>query len=172
MSIYAMTIPRFTHMLRSLTAILSKGEACAVERGYDPQVLLEARLAPDMHNLATQVQYTCTQAQDTVQRLTQQPLTKLTPPANMAAAKALIESTLEMLAAANPAQIDASADKNIAIELQNGIAFDMTGREYAVDWAMPQFYFHLITAYNILRHNGVPLGKADYVQHMFAYLRK
>jgi hypothetical protein len=172
MSIYAMTIPRFTHMLRSLTAILSKGEACAVERGYDPQVLLEARLAPDMHNLATQVQHTCTQAQDTVQRLTQQPLTKLTPPANMAAAKALIESTLEMLAAANPAQIDASADKNIAIELQNGIAFDMTGREYAVDWAMPQFYFHLITAYNILRHNGVPLGKADYVQHMFAYLRK
>jgi hypothetical protein len=90
----------------------------------------------------------------------------------MAAAKALIESTLERLAAADPAQIDASADRKIAIELPNGIAFDMTGSEYAVDWAMPQFYFHLITAYNILRHNGVPLGKADYVQHMFAYLRK
>jgi len=172
MSIYAMTIPRFTQMLRSLKAILSKGEACAVERGYDPQVLLEARLAPDMHNLATQVQYTCTQAQDTVQRLTQQPLTKLTPPANMAAAKALIERTLEMLAAADPAQIDASAERQISIELPNGIAFDMSGSEFAVDWAMPQFYFHLITAYNILRHNGVPLGKADYVQHMFAYLRK
>ena len=172
MSIHAMTLPRFAQMLRSLAAILSKSEAYALERGYDAQVLLDARLAPDMHNLALQVQYTCTQAQDAVQRLTQQPLTKLTPPENMAAAKALIDSTLEMLAAADPAQIDASADKKIALELQNGIAFDMTGREYAVDWAMPQFYFHLITAYNILRHNGVPLGKADYVQHMFAYLRK
>ncbi|MDX9669464.1 MULTISPECIES: DUF1993 family protein [unclassified Pseudomonas] len=172
MSIHAVTIPRFAQMLRALSALLSKGEACAVERGYDPQVLLEARLAPDMHNLARQIQYTCTQAQDAVQRLTQQPLSALTPPENMAAAKALIESTLERLAAADPAQIDASADRKIAIELPNGIAFDMTGSEYAVDWAMPQFYFHLITAYNILRHNGVPLGKADYVQHMFAYLRK
>ncbi len=52
------------------------------------------------------------------------------------------------------------------------MAFDMTGSEYAVNWATPQFYFHLVTAYNILRHNGVPLGKADYVQHMFAYLRQ
>ncbi|EJZ57967.1 hypothetical protein I1A_002292 [Pseudomonas fluorescens R124] len=65
-----------------------------------------------------------------------------------------------------------NAKRQISIELPKGIAFDMSGSEFAVDWAMPQFYFHLITAYNILRHNGVPLGKADYVQHMFAYLRK
>ena len=64
------------------------------------------------------------------------------------------------------------AQRKIAIELPNGMAFDMTGSEYAVNWATPQFYFHLVTAYNILRHNGVPLGKVDYVQHMFAYLRK
>lgn len=172
MSIYAVTIPCFAQMLRSLSALLSKGEACALERGYDPQVLLEARLAPDMHTLARQVQHTCTQALDAVQRLTQQPLIPLTLPENLTAAKALIERTLEQLAAVDPAQIDAGADRQISIELPNGIAFDMTGSEYALNWAMPQFYFHLITAYNILRHNGVPLGKADYVQHMFAYLRK
>jgi hypothetical protein len=48
----------------------------------------------------------------------------------------------------------------------------MTGNEYVVNWVTPQLYFHLVTAYSILRHNGVPLGKADYVQHMFAYLRQ
>ena len=52
------------------------------------------------------------------------------------------------------------------------MAFDMTGSEYALNWVIPQFYFHLTTAYSILRHNGVPLGKADYVPHMLTYLRK
>ncbi|MNG36593.1 hypothetical protein D3C84_1236700 [compost metagenome] len=70
------------------------------------------------------------------------------------------------------AQVDEGAERQIAIALPNGITFDMTGSEYAVNWVTPQFYFHLVTAYNILRHNGVPLGKADYVQHMFAYQRQ
>ena len=159
-------------MLRSLSALLSKGEAAALERGYDPQILLGARLAPDMHDLARQIQYACTQAQEAVQRLTLRPVSSLTPPETLAAAKELIERTLAVLDSADRAQIEEGAEREIAIELPNGMAFDMTGNEYAVNWATPQFYFHLITAYNILRHNGVPLGKADYVQHMFAYLRQ
>ena len=59
----------------------------------------------------------------------------------------------------------------IAIELPGNITFDMSGEQYARDWALPQFYFHVITAYAILRHYGITLGKADYVPHMFAYLR-
>ena len=59
----------------------------------------------------------------------------------------------------------------MAIELPDGMTFDMTGEQYARDWALPQFYFHVITAYAILRHQGVDIGKADYVPHMFAYLR-
>lgn len=172
MSIYSVTIPRFAQMLRSLITLLAKGEDCAREQGYDPQILLDARLAPDMHSLARQVQYACTQAQEAVRRLAQQPLQALDTPTNMDLAKALIEQTLAVLASADPAQLDESAQRQIAIELPNGMAFDMTGAEYALDWATPQFYFHLVTAYNILRHNGVPLGKADYVQHMFAYLRQ
>lgn len=125
-----------------------------------------------MHNLARQVQYACVQAQEAVQRLTRQPLESLSPPEDMASAKALIERTLRILDTADVATVDAAAELQIAIELPNSITFDMTGSEYAVNWVTPQFYFHLVTAYNILRHNGVPLGKADYVQHMFAYLRQ
>ncbi|AZE67700.1 hypothetical protein SAMN05216475_1641 [Pseudomonas synxantha] len=172
MSVYTVTIPCFAQMLRALLSLLSKGEAAAFERGYDPQTLLEARLAPDMHDLARQIQYACTQALEAVQRLTQQPVRTLTPPENLTTAKALIERTLIILDSMDRAQIEEGAERQIAIELPNGMVFDMTGSEYAVNWAIPQFYFHLVTAYNILRHNGVPLGKADYVQHMFAYLRK
>lgn len=172
MSLYSTTIPCFAQMLRSLSSLLTKGEACAHERGEDPQVLLGARLAPDMHTLAQQVQYICTQVQEAVQRLTQQPLQSLAPPENMAGAKALIERTLGVLAGVDRARVDEGAQRQIAIELPNGMTFDMPGSEYALNWATPQFYFHLVTAYNILRNNGVPLGKADYVPHMFAYIRQ
>lgn len=172
MSVYSVTIPCFAQMLRALSSLLSKGEKSVLERGYDPQILLESRLAPDMHDLARQIQYACTQAQEAVQRLTQQPVCALTPPENLAAAQALIDSTLAFLDSADQAQIEEGTERQISIELPNGMAFDMTGSEYAVNWATPQFYFHLVTAYNILRHSGVPLGKADYVQHMFAYLRQ
>ncbi|NNA65889.1 DUF1993 domain-containing protein [Pseudomonas gessardii] len=171
MSVYSITIPCFAQMLRALASLLSKGQASALERGYDPEILLGARLAPDMPDLARQIQYACTQAQEAVQRLTRQPVLLLTPPESLAAAQVLIEHTLAILDAADRAQIEEGAGREIAIELPNDMAFDMTGSEYAVNWAIPQFYFHLVTAYNILRHNGVPLGKADYVQHMFAYLR-
>ncbi|WP_263635236.1 DUF1993 domain-containing protein [Janthinobacterium lividum] len=90
----------------------------------------------------------------------------------MREAKTLIENTLELLAAADRAAVDAGAEQPVSITLAGGLTFDMTGLEYAVNWATPQFYFHLVTAYNILRHNGVPLGKAEYVQHMFAYARQ
>ncbi|MGK5065402.1 DUF1993 family protein [Janthinobacterium sp. LB3P112] len=117
------------------------------------------------------MEFTCTQAQEAVSRLTRQALPQLATPASMQEAKALIEDTLTMLAAADRAAIDAGAEQQVSITVAGGLSFDMTGLEYAVNWATPQFYFHLVTAYNILRHNGVPLGKAEYVQHMFAYAR-
>lgn len=172
MSLYAITIPCFAQMLQSLTTLLDKGEQHAQALGADPHTLLDARLAPDMHILARQVEFTCTQAQEAVCRLTRQALPSLGTPATMPAAKALIAQTLDVLAAADRARIDASAQQPVAVTLADGLTFDMTGHEYAVHWATPQFYFHLVTAYNILRHNGVPLGKAHYVQHMFAYARQ
>ncbi|WP_047336397.1 DUF1993 domain-containing protein [Pseudomonas protegens] len=172
MSIYTLTVPCFAQMLRALEGFLAKGEEQARERGFEPQVLLQSRLAPDMYDLAAQVRFACTQAREAVQRLSGQPVTALQAPTGMAEARALIEDTLAFLAAADRELIDSSGQRAIAIELQNGVAFDMNGEEFARNWATPQFYFHLVTAYNILRHNGVPLGKADYAQHMFAYLRQ
>jgi|SRR5450830_194254 len=172
MSVYAITIPCYAQMLRSLSTMLAKGEERALAQGFDPQNLLDARLAPDMHKLARQVEFSCTQAQEAVCRLMQQPLPKLDTPGNMPAAKALIEATLAMLASTDRASIDEGAQRQVSITLADGLVFDMTGHEYAVNWATPQFYFHLVTAYNILRHNGVPLGKAEYVQHIFGYLRQ
>ena len=171
MSVYAITIPCFAQMLRALATLLIKGRERAQALGFDPQNLLDARLAPDMHTLARQVEFTCTQAQEALCRLTQQALPQLATPANMPQAKALIDDTLAMLAAADRAVIDAGADRQVSITLAGGLSFDMTALEYALNWATPQFYFHLVTAYNLLRHNGVPLGKAEYVQHMFAYAR-
>ncbi|UCZ86185.1 DUF1993 domain-containing protein [Pseudomonas sp. L5B5] len=171
MSIHAVTVTCFAQMLRALQTLLTKGEEYAQARGHDPQNLLDARLAPDMYDLAAQVRFTCTQAREAVERLSGQPVTTLPAPASMAEAQALIHQTLAFLAGADRQLIDDSGQRAVAIELPNAITFDMTGEEYARNWATPQFYFHLVTAYNILRHNGVPLGKADYAQHMFAYLR-
>ncbi|WP_141617529.1 DUF1993 family protein [Myxococcus sp. AB036A] len=172
MSIYEMTVPCFAQMLRALQGFLKKGEAHARELGCDSKNLLQSRLAPDMYNLASQVQFACTQAQEAVLRLGQQPLSALDVPADMEQANALIERTLQLLSSADRAQIEEGAQRQLSIELPNGMAFDMTGSEYARNWVTPQFYFHLVTAYSILRNNGVQLGKADYVPHMFAYLRQ
>lgn len=172
MSVYNTTVPCFAQMLNSLKGLLAKGQTHAAALAFDPQNLLDSRLAPDMHTLATQVRYACTQAGEAVDRLSGHAVSTLETPASMSDAVALIDQTLANLAAADRSLIERRAQESIAIELPGGIAFEMTGDEYAANWATPQFYFHLMTAYNILRHNGVPLGKADYVPHMFAYLRK
>ena len=89
MSVYAITVPCFAQMPRSLTTLLAKGEERAQALGFDAQNLLDARLAPDIHILARQVEFTCTQAQEAVRRLTRQALPQLVPPANMRQARAL-----------------------------------------------------------------------------------
>lgn len=86
-------------------------------------------------------------------------------------ARARIDEALSLLDGLAPDALDGGAGLPVVIELPGGITFDLTGEEYARDWALPQFYFHAVTAYAILRSQGVGIGKADYVPHMFAYLR-
>ncbi|HHA2720896.1 TPA: DUF1993 family protein [Stenotrophomonas maltophilia] len=172
MSIHQLNVCGSTQMLRALRGQLEKAEAHAKTLGYDPGNLLLARLAPDMHSLAKQIQFVCTQAREVISRLGGKPLPTLQPPSDMDEARALIDQTLEYLTTSEAEEIDAGASRHVVIELTGGLAFEMKGDEYATNWATPQFYFHLITAYCILRHNGIPLGKADYVPHMFAWIRK
>lgn len=92
-------------------------------------------------------------------------------PGTLADARARLDQALAFLDGLSADALDAGADRAIALALPGGIAFDMTGAQYVRDWALPQFYFHVVTAYAILRSQGVGIGKADYVPHMFAYLR-
>jgi hypothetical protein len=173
--------PTYVQMLGALSAWLAKAEAQRSAGGAE--ALLSARLAPDMLPLSTQIRFACAQAQEGMFRL----LGRAFPasvdellnegrnagehPGSMAEARARIDETLALVeaAVAAPGAVDPAAP--IAHGLPTGMVFDLTAAQYARDWALPQFYFHLMTAYAILRAQGVDLGKVDYVAHMFAYVR-
>jgi hypothetical protein len=92
-------------------------------------------------------------------------------PGSFADAQARIAQTLALLAGLAPAALDLDADQPLAHTLPNGIVLDLTAGQYARDWVLPQFYFHVMTAYSILRQQGITLGKADYVAHLFPLIR-
>jgi uncharacterized protein len=162
-------VPALVNQLKAMAGQLDKGVAHAGDGGA---ALLEARLAPDMHPLSTQIKFSCGQAADTVLRLLGEPLSTTPDVGDMAGAKALIAETIAQIGAADGAAIDAASDRTISLDLPNGMAFDLPGAAYVRDWALPQFHFHTAMAYAILRNQGVPIGKADLVPHMFAWLRK
>jgi uncharacterized protein len=172
-------LPTYTNLLTGLSAWLTK----AGEHHADPGALMSARLAPDMFPLSTQIRFACVQAYEGVARLSGEAFPPIwlelleegrngaAAPGTLADAQARIRDTLSHLASLPSGALDSKGSLAIAHDLPNGMVFDMTGAEFARDWSLPQFYFHVMTAYAILRHEGVPLGKADYVQHAFGYLR-
>ncbi|RFC64030.1 DUF1993 domain-containing protein [Fulvimarina endophytica] len=180
MTITDLLIPTYRQMLRMLTGLLDKAERQASETADD---LLSARLRSDMLPLSAQFRFAAFQAQEAVYRLRGEPVPASLhavategrnagdAPGSIADARACVEQAITFLDAVTPGALDAGAQLPIALELPGGLAFDMTGEQYARDWALPQFYFHVVTAYAILRSQGVEIGKADYVPHMFAYLR-
>ena len=176
MSLTELLVPTYQQMLKALSSWLQKAEESSEEA-------LTWRLAPDMFPLATQVRFACLQAQEAPYRLRGLPLPEALDelakegrdageaPGSFADAQARISEALNALEALEPGALDAGAERTVSIDLRNGMIFDLTGERYARDWALAQFYFHLMSAYAILRAGGVELGKADYVAHMFAYLR-
>ena len=181
MTLQDMLVPTYLRMLGALSAWL--GKAAEARPSDRAQSLLIARLAPGMFPLSTQVRFACVQAQEGVFRLRQQAFPPSTEvmldegrkaaehPGSIADARARIAETIEIVraAAADPADVDPATP--IAHTLPQGMVFDLTAEQYVRDWALPQFYFHVMTAYAILRAQGIELGKVDYVAHMFAYLR-
>lgn len=179
MLLSTLLIPTYTQMLGTLAGLLDKAHA----QLPDGEALLSARIAPDMYPLSSQVCFAVFQAQEAMFRLTGAAVPDWLhdvasagrnadeKPGSLADAKARIDDALRFLGRIDRDAFDAGADRLVTLELPNGAIFDMTGSQYARDWALPQFYFHVITAYAILRHRGIDIGKADYVPHMFAYLR-
>ena len=181
MSLSGLLVPTYTQMLKALSGWLDKAEAQRPDGEAD--TLLSARLAPDMFPLSTQIRFACVQAQEGVHRLKGQDFPRLIAtlldeggsagplPCSIADARARIAETIAMLDGFAPDAPDVDPQKPIALDLPTGVTFDLTAEQYARDWALPQFYFHVMIAYAILRHAGIELGKADYVAHMFTYLR-
>ncbi|WP_312703370.1 DUF1993 domain-containing protein [Stutzerimonas nitrititolerans] len=179
MQLTTLLVPTYTQMLNTLSGWLKKAQAQLPEA--QAQALLSARLAPDMFPLSTQVRFACVQAREAMCRLRGEAFPaainelldegRQAGEGSLADAYARIDETVALLDGLAAGALDVNADKPIAHELANGMIFDLTAEQYARDWALAQFYFHVMTAYSILRKEGIELGKADYVAHMLPYLR-
>ena len=170
MTLHAMTITTYVQMLGAMSGWLDKAAIGAAEKGGD--AILEARLTEDMLPLAAQVRIACDQATGTVKRLTTKSLVLSDDnDTTIAAAKARIATTIAFLQTVTESDV-AAPDSAVGLDLPNGMAFDFTALEYARDWALAQFYFHVGMAYAILRKEGVALGKVDYLSYGMRYLRK
>jgi hypothetical protein len=160
---YQASVPRFANILKNLSAILDKAQAHAEAKKIDPLVLSNARLYPDMLPMKRQVYIACDTAKNAVARLA-----GVEPPKHedieetFAELKARIAKTLDFIQTFKPAQIDGSEDKTIHLKLGQR-EVDFKGMQYLLGHALPNFYFHVVTAYDILRHNGVEIGKRDYL---------
>jgi hypothetical protein len=155
--------PRFARMLKNLSAILGKAQAHCEAKKIDPLVLTGSRLYPDMFPLSRQVQIACDAAKGAVARLAGVEIPKHEDTEKtFPELQERIEKTLAFMATVKPAQLDGSEEKEVVLKLR-GQDVSFKGAAYLQGFAMPNFYFHTATAYNILRHNGVELGKTDFL---------
>lgn len=180
MTLTNLLVPTYSHMLKTLSDWLAKAETQMPDKA---EAMLLARLAPDMFPLSTQIRFTCLQVQEAVYRLqgrafpasfeelVNEGRNAADKPGTIATAQMRIEECLTLLRTLAPDALEGDESRPIAHEIPNGMIFDLTAEQYARDWALPQFYFHLMTAYAILRSEGVALGKADYIPHMFSFIR-
>jgi hypothetical protein len=160
---YQASAPRFANTLKNLSAILDKAQAHAEAKKIDPVVLTNFRLYPDMLPMKRQVQIACDSAKGAVARLAGVEVPKHEDTEEtFAELKARIAKTIDFMETFKPAQVDGSEEKNIHLKLGQR-EVDFKGMQYLLGHALPNFYFHVVTAYDILRHNGVEIGKRDYL---------
>ena len=160
---YQASAPRFVNILKNLSAILDKAQAHAEAKKIDPTVFTSARLYPDMLAMARQVQIATDTAKAAMARLAGAEIPKYEDTEQtFAELKARIAKTIEFINTFKPAQIEGTDEKEVIIKL-GGNDTKLTGMQYLLGHAHPNFYFHVTTAYDILRHNGVEIGKRDYI---------
>ena len=163
MSMYQSSIPVFLNMLGNLKHILQKGAAHAEAKGIDPSVFINSRLAPDMFPLSRQVQIAGDMVKGCGARLAGIDVPKYEDnETTFAELIQRVEKTMTFLQSLTPAQIDGSEQKAIELVLRTR-TLNFTGQDYLQFFVIPNMYFHITTAYDILRHNGVELGKPDFI---------
>jgi len=163
MSMYQASVPTFIRMLGNLTTVLDRGATYAAARKIEPAVLINSRLFPDMFPFGRQVQIVTDNAKGGAARLA-----GLEPPkyedneASFPELIARVDKTVAYLKTFKPEQIDSAEDRTITLTL-GGKPMTFQGMPYLLNLVLPNIYFHITTAYNILRHNGVDVGKTDYL---------
>lgn len=160
---YEATVPVFTHMLANLKAVLDKGAAFAEAKKIDSGVLINSRLAVDMYPLSRQVQIAADVAKACIARLSGIEIPKYQDTeSTFEDLRARIDKTLAFIQSADAGRINEGLERKLSVPVR-GNAVEFTGKSYLLTFAYPNFYFHITTAYDILRHNGVELGKPDYL---------
>lgn len=162
-SMYEASAPCFVRTLRALDSILVKAEAYAQERKIDPAVLLSARLFPDMFTLTRQVQIATDHAKGALARLAGVEVPKFEDKEqSFDELRARIERTITFVESFRPEQINGSETREFSFKAGSR-ELSFQGMPYLLGYALPNFYFHAVTAYDILRHNGLNIGKRDYL---------
>jgi hypothetical protein len=162
-SMHALSADLFANILDNLDAILAKGEAHAVQKKFDPAVLLSARLAPDMLPLTRQVQIAGDLAKNSLARLAgQEPPRFEDNESTFAQLRARIARTRDFLRSVPAVALEGSETRDIKVPAGER-TLEFKGLDFLERWAIPNVFFHVTTAYNILRHNGVELGKRDFI---------
>lgn len=163
-SMYSASVPVFKSMLGNLSHFLDKAAAHAEAKKFDPQVLVDDRLAPDMLPFRRQVQIACDATKNGLARLSGVEAPKFEDTeSTLAELKERIRKTLDFLDSVPRAKIDGCEDKDITFPVGRETTRTLKGEAYLLNWALPNLFFHVTTAYAILRHNGVELGKSDYL---------
>ncbi len=163
-ALYAATVPVFKQMLLALSDVLKKGEEHALERKFDPSALLQARLFPDMLALTRQVQIACDFANSVAARMAGMAVaTYENNEQSFAELQKRITQTVALLDGLTVEQFDGSEGKEIVLRPGTPKEKKLSGQAYVLAYGLPQFFFHVTTAYNLLRHNGVEIGKKDYM---------
>jgi uncharacterized protein len=161
---YDTTVPPLKRALSNLAHILKKGEEHADAKKIEHTILLNARLFPDMYSLIRQVQIATDMSKGGAARLAGLEVPKYEDDeATFADLQARIAKTIAFIDSVKPAQMEGAETRDITIVVRNK-PMEFKGLDYLLKWVNPNVYFHVTTAYNILRHNGVELGKPDYLR--------
>jgi hypothetical protein len=164
MSFYDSAVPAYLQMLNGLSGILKKAEDHASAKKIEPNVLLSDRLFPDMLPLAKQIQLVCDFAAKGCARLTQSEVPS-TPDTetSFAELQRRLTNTIEYVKGYKPAQFDGADGREITFPSGPGQTTTLTSQQFLSNFSLPNFYFHAVTAHDILRHNGVEIGKRDFL---------
>lgn len=163
LSMHRASVPVFVRALKVLATLLEKGEAHAKAQGLDPDTLVAARLAEDMLPLSGQVQRASDASKGAVARLTGVEAPAMADEeTTLAQLQKRVADTLAYIESVDPKAFEGSENRTVELKTPGG-TLTFTGEDYLLGFALPNFFFHVVTAYDVLRHKGVQIGKLDYL---------